>query len=454
MPRRLSLTSTLVLPTLLLGAACEPVLDTDPLSHLPKYEEQRRILCERGRDNAVTDFFCRGDGPDLTSLVELEEGLGIGFATGRPSFSFQTNSTALSLRHTSSINPRAILLEEPDDRDDGAFLALGFTRGEQLVEMAVRPPDGELALYLVRYEQPCTDEKGGCTNADRFTPRTESGWTKWSIYDDVDLENSVFDCLVCHQPDGPGTPRMFRMQEFINPWTHWMAPFGEGELALFNDYKLAHAPDESYAGIPPDELLNSNPIRIENFVLNSGAEEPLQFPSQVIENEVKASSPGQPVENVPRGHSATWEELYERGLRGEVGPVPYHDVKTTDAGKLANAAAAYKAFMAGDTDELPDVTDVLLDDALPRMSIRPKPGLSGEEILVHMCAQCHNGRLDPSLSRARFNALALDDMSREEKDLAIDRLKRPSNDRYKMPPVVRGELSDDELERAIAALKR
>jgi hypothetical protein len=53
------------------------------------------------------------------------------------------------------------------------------------------------------------------------------------------------------------------------------------------------------------------------------------------------------------------------------------------------------------------------------MSIRRKPGLDGRGILVHLCSQCHSPRLDQTLTRARFNVMALDAMSREERDTAI-----------------------------------
>ena len=72
--------------------------------------------------------------------------------------------------------------------------------------------------------------------------------------------------------------------------------------------------------------------------------------------------------------------------------------------------------------------------ALPAMSIRPKPGLDGRGILVHMCSQCHNSRLDQTLSRARFNVMTLDAMSRQERDPAIARLQLADDDPLKMPP--------------------
>lgn len=446
-----------------LGFACEPPpVDTDPLSHLPKFEEQRLSMCARGRSNAIADVFCGGDeAPNITSLVELQEALRISFTPGNttngapPGFSLTANSSALATRTVSAINPRAVLVQEADERADGSFLSLAYVRGDHLVEMAVLPPDGtgSVALYLLVYEQECHATDAGCSFGERLTPATETGWTRWSIYDDVDLKGSTFDCLVCHQPGGINTPVMFRMQEFRNPWTHWLAAFGEGERALFTDYGRAHGPDETFAGIPPDLFVQSNPILVENFFKNSGGVEPNEFPSETIEEEVKLSSPGQPEDNSVPGSSPTWDALYERAVNGEVGPPPYHDVKITDAAKLAEMTAAYRAFMAGDSDELPDIRDVIRDDALAKMSIRPKPGLDGRGIIVHMCAQCHNAKLDPELSRARFDATNLDAMSREIKDAAITRLELTRDDRFKMPPTFLRELSAEERALVIETLR-
>ncbi len=409
-------------------------------------------MCAHDRDNTVTAAFCGNEAPNITSLVDLQNLIGMGFVEGSPlpSFSLTANSSSLSTRTVSAINPRAVFVMQPDLRADESFVSLAFVRGDHMVEMAVKSPNGAFALYLLRYERECGD---ACTFGERLTPATESAWTRWSIYDDVDLKNSVLDCLVCHQPGGPDTPVMFRMQEFRNPWTHWMAAFGEGERVLLTDYGRAHGPDEIYAGIPTSLFVQSNPIRVENFFKDSGGVEPNEFPSETIEEEIKATNPAQPNDNSTPGVSATWEALYDRAVRGEVGPPPYHDVKITDSEKLANMTNAYRAFIAGELADLPDIRDVIRDDALSKMSIRPKRGLSGEEIVVHMCSQCHNGRLDESLSRARFDATRLSEMSREIKDAAIARLQLKREDRFKMPPTFLRELSDDEIERVVQALR-
>lgn len=102
----------LAFAVVMLGAiGCEPPpLDTDPLSHLPKFEAQREVMCARDRRNAIADVFCadEDEAPNITSLVELQEAIGIGFVEGRPApgFSFTAHSTSLSTR-TVSGTPRS-----------------------------------------------------------------------------------------------------------------------------------------------------------------------------------------------------------------------------------------------------------------------------------------------------------------------------------------------------------
>jgi len=98
--------------------------------------------------------------------------------------------------------------------------------------------------------------------------------------------------------------------------------------------------------------------------------------------------------------------------------------------------------------------DAFADAALAGMSIHPQPGLDGKGILVHMCQMCHNSRLDPSLSRARFNVEQLAQLPRAEKDLAILRLQLPAGDRHLMPPARFHELSAAERQLAIAELMK
>lgn len=450
------------------GAGCEPpdelVVDTDALSHLPKYEEQRRALCDRGRQDAVTTAFCGDASPAVTSLVDVQRLLDVALEGEElPGFSLIGHSSALPSRSVSAINPGSVIVSLPQDprvlngapgrrRTDGNIVTVAYARGDQMVELAVTPPGGEIAFYILRYEQPCNDGEDGCAFEELLTEKTESGWTRWSLYDDVDLQNTVLDCLHCHQAQGPGTPRIYRMQELENPWTHWHATFTLGGRVLLDDTVAAHGLAGTIAGIPGRLVSRTNPVVVEDLVRFADDEQPNVFPAPQVEREVQESSPGQPANNSTPGTSASWQVVYDRAVRGEAIPPPYHDVKVTDPVKLAKATADLVAWREGSLVTLPDIRDVFADQALAGMSHRPKPGLDGRGILVHACAQCHNPRLDQSLPRARFDALNLDAMSREERVLAIERMRLPREDRRHMPPHLFRELSPEEIEAAVAAL--
>ncbi|HEY4222691.1 MAG TPA: hypothetical protein VGO62_15150 [Myxococcota bacterium] len=423
-------------------------------SGLKKHEEQRQNLCARGRDNAITAAFCGTKAPPVSGLVDVEKLVGLGFTDNQgPAFALTAHSTSLAEREVSAINPRAVLVALPDDRGDHNSIALGYARGEPFVEMAVGAPDKGLAFYLLVYEQACDSTQAGCTPAQRLTPATESGWQNWTLYDDKDLRDTVVDCLACHQPEGPSGKRFYRMQEFANPWTHWLASFTEGGNALVSDFNAVHG-GETFAGIPPGRVATGAPFSVENLIRATGdATQPNEFPSPVIEAEVKASNDNEPASDSPPGQSATWQALYQSAVDGTAIPPPYHDVKITDAQKLAVMVRAYRDFAAGARPDLPDIRDVLLDEALADMSQRPKPGLDGKGIMVHMCSQCHNDRLDQTLSRARFNPAHLDDMSAAEKQVAVDRLGRAADDRLRMPPHLVRDLGADDITACIAALR-
>jgi len=165
----------------------------------------------------------------------------------------------------------------------------------------------------------------------------------------------------------------------------------------------------------------------------------------------------QPSDNSVPGESATWRELYQRAQRGDAIAVPYHDVKVTDPDKLARMTAAYQAYRAGDLPraELPDIRDVYPDDPrrLAAMGMMTEPDADGATVLLQACGQCHNARLDQTLSRANFRA-DLEGMTRAAKDAAIERLELPLDDPRAMPPALLRTLTPEARRRAIEALQR
>ena len=152
----------------------------------------------------------------------------------------------------------------------------------------------------------------------------------------------------------------------------------------------------------------------------------------------------------------TWDALYAKSVAGTEIPVPYHHVPQTDPAKVSPMIQAYVDVMAGTTprDQLPAINDIVLDNALADMSIRPKAGLDGVGIMTHMCGMCHNATLDQTISRASFDVTKLSTLSRAVKDDAIRRLQLPEAEAKHMPPSRFHILSDAERDLVIAELMK
>ncbi len=68
-----------------------------------------------------------------------------------------------------------------------------------------------------------------------------------------------------------------------------------------------------------------------------------------------------------------------------------------------------------------------------------------------MCARCHDGRGNPALRKNQFNVLRLGEMSRSQKDLAIERIN--SSDAV-MPPRRAGRLTPEAIQAATLELQK
>jgi len=506
----------------------------DPLFGFSKGQAQISKLCDElavlNRSDIVRNVFCNSPAPTITSLGDLQELIGLKFMTPadptfngqRPMFVLSGHSTSLVAKSTSAINPRAIIFSNFDQRSLGNIVAMGFNRGEQFVEIVtVDRNSRELFFYLLVFEQSC-NVNNACTNGDLLTRAIELNWTDYTVYSQTDLKNTILDCLQCHQPDGPTTPSILRMQEINFPWTHFLTTGTEGGNALLDDYFSAHTSNDVYANIPANLISFTEPFELELFIsefspvpISGGgggvpgpqppttapppiastppattrpipppsasptppviasppmdgwglATQPNQFDSEIIEQEVRTSNIQQPFVNDPPGISQTWETIYEASVRGEFIPVPYHDVKVTDPIKLANMSQAYSDFMSGvlTAADLPDIRDVFLESQLPAIGFKVKPGLDGAGIVTQACTQCHNSKLDQTITRARFN-VDLSMMSDTvggvlmgvERDnelaVAISRLQLSDNDIRKMPPVIFKTLDQAEIDLAIQYL--
>ncbi|MGE0173362.1 MAG: hypothetical protein AB7T49_11265 [Oligoflexales bacterium] len=443
----------------------------DVLHALPSGAEQIKVICSRPGKDKVRTVFCGATPPSITSLVDLQRALGLAFTdptlTGRgnngsggnPGFVITGHSSSLVARFTSAINPRAILFTPLDGNDIAPdYVAMGFLRGEQFAEIIARDPsNNQLAFFLVNFEQACNAAPGGCKIGELLTPTIEKNWTKLSIYEDLDLENTIIDCKQCHQPGGPTSPKMLRMQELQNPWTHFFRDNRPGGQALIADYTAAHGTDEDLAGIPGALVNASDPANLEDFVRAAGfGDQPNEMRTKDIDEEVVDSNPAQPADNSVPGVSPRWQAQYEQTVNGQFIPMPYHDVKVTDRQKLATMTSAYQSFKAGSipAQQLPDIREVFLDSALHEIGFRVKPGLTGRQVLVQACTQCHNSRLNQQITRAKFNVEQLEAMSRQEKDLAIERLQLPDEHLQKMPPRRFKSLTPEDIAKAVEELRK
>jgi hypothetical protein len=434
----------------------------DPLEQLPRGSDQTERVCDRDGDDLVRDAFCAEEPAKITRLIDLQTALtlDVSILGGISGVSMTGHTTSLSARSVSTINPRMIAVQF--EVAPAEMAAIAFTRGEQFSEIMVRDRvDKELRFYLVSFRQACNDEEGGCTPGDLLTPAVERDWRDVTLYAEQDLANTVLDCAPCHQPSGPGTPKLIRMQEMETPWTHWFFRASEGGRALLADYFAAKG-DEGYAGLTADQVDNSHPGNLNQLAFFAGMpEQPNQFDSQAIEDEVRASAAeeggAQPADNSIPGQSKTWRAIRRRARRGEAIAVPYYNVKVTDPEKLARMTQAYQQYLAGELaqDELPDLRDIYPDDPqrLAEMGVMTEPGADGEAVLLEACGQCHNERLDQRLSRANFRA-DLEGMSRAAKDKAIERMRLPLSDPGAMPPPLLRMLTREARERAIEALRR
>ena len=132
--------------------------------------------------------------------------------------------------------------------------------------------------------------------------------------------------------------------------------------------------------------------------------------------------------NIPAGRSETWNDLYNEFADGNAIPPPYHDVKVTDPTKLATMTQAYSDYRNGvlPSSELPDIRDVFLTEKEWAMGFAPRPDSSPQEVLIQACAQCHNEKLDQTISKSDFS-VNIQSLDSEQKEEAIERLQLPDD---------------------------
>jgi hypothetical protein len=156
------------------------------------------------------------------------------------------------------------------------------------------------------------------------------------------------------------------------------------------------------------------------------------------------------------GSSSAWQAQYQASEDGQYIPVPYFDFRATDPTKVQALAQQYSAVLGGTlpASQLGDMTDVFSDAAKRAMTHEPALGLTGRQILVQVCQECHNSHLDQTISRAQFDVEKLDTLDRAEKDEAIRRINLPQNDCSHMPPTRFRDLGPAEIALVQAELQK
>ena len=406
----------------------------------------------------ITNRFCQdvkgGAVPTPHSLAELLQVMNMDFKDhtggngtgGNPAFAILGHSSALTAREVSALTPTVFVFTplNADGTPPPDYTFVAFDPGEPFLEVAsFSPADQAVNFYIVLFDKACTSTPEGCGPNDLLTPAQTTGWSNLRIYESTTaLNNTIADCRQCHigagkdlGDGGGGDPLILRMQEIAPPHTHWFSRSTDGGKALLADFHAARGSDD-YGPIPGALIDQSDPELMAQFIRAAGfGDQPNAFPSAQVEQEVDASAPDQPAMNMPAGASPTWDAIFEASAEGRAIPVPYHDVKVTDPAKLAHMTSVYQAWRSGQTPALDtDIRDVFLDAGLVDMGFASPPSATGRELLVQQCQECHDTRLDPTLTRDRFLVDQLDQMSRDEKDLAIQRIGLPPDTRLTMPP--------------------
>jgi hypothetical protein len=431
-------------------------------------------------DNAdrITNRFCQDSKPggvmptpkslqDLLVLLNLDfkdpnGGNGVG---GNPGFAILGHSSALTARKVTSITPTAFVFTPllPDGKPPGDYIFLAFDPGESFVEVAsFSPSDQAVNFYVVLFDKTCARTAEGCGPNDLLTPNQTTGWSNIRIYESTTaLNNTIADCRQCHIGKGhdvpdTGDPLILRMQEIEAPHTHWFSSQTIGGQALLADFHAAHGTTEDYGPIPAALIDKSDPALMAQFITAAGfGDQPNVFHSAAIEAEVTASSPKQPQVNVPAGTSPTWKAMFDAADAGQFIAAPYHDVKVTDPTKLAHMTELYSKYRTGEIPQLTeDIRDVFLDAAMTEMGFAPEPQMEGRALLAQQCQQCHNANLDPTITRDLFLVDKLDQMSRAEKDLAIERINTPLDTRLTMPPPLFRTLTPEQRALMIDELRK
>jgi hypothetical protein len=243
------------------------------------------------------------------------------------------------------------------------------------------------------------------------------------------------------------------MQELESPWLHWFpqrfVQRTASDRLLTAQFLEAHDVDSAYAGIPIATIANA----IDE---GSGAQLEALLVAEGQDAQPNAFDPRIEAEARDGESSPSWEQLFESSLAGDAIGVPYPQADVSDPEERAARVKSYVDVVSGvaPRESLLDLRDIFSTDARQKLGLVPPPGADGRTVLTQVCSRCHDGRSNPALSKSAFNVKKLEQMSREEKDLAISRLTEPAGSLSRMPPWRAATLPENELESALTELAK
>jgi hypothetical protein len=435
------------------------------LSRIGTGPAQTARVCALGATDRVAAALCAKSAAPIRGLGDLYRALRL----DRPDedlVAVTTHSLGLSARTVSALNPRVLVYQDishkrrPVTYDE--VVVAGFTRGEQLVELAaLDPATYEYNFYLLRFAQACN--RGRCTPEDLLTEKIESGWTDWTLYSERDLEDTPLDCVSCHLPFGRGTHKQLLMRQEFDPWMHWSdfrggdertlcpelpADGGAGKVVVaaqgLDLLRALEGPNGRYAGVPVAALYAAESGKLfARYVADSeGLVRTSPYrPSDYPYGQVSFQTREVLCERFHTGSSPTWER-HRRESRARGLHVPYYGPDVVDPQRRAEVVADRTAFLrrqaAGDAFDV--AASFIAPEVATAVGFVPRREDTAPEILRAMCVRCHAAATDPHLRRARFNAEALDRIGPVTATVIRQRLSLPRTSPEIMPPLRVGEL--------------
>jgi len=446
-------------------------------------------LSQGNIQSVVRDVFCAETRPTITGSEELLAALGLGFegaggpdaqmvpGSGNPAWALLGHSASLSRRIVNPVLPRVIVHTEVANHvtPTPGFVVVASVRGEGFAEIITHDPTrDELDFFLFKFDYRCA-QPGQCSAEERFSAAYETGWSNYTVYGGDDLENTILDCLQCHQYGVRGSPsagtKSLLMFQLNSMWMHWMYdnehfynwtenPTSMGPFHLMlQQYVAAHATNSEpygavYGGVPRGAAYASRPKGLEELIEANGFGN--GFDTTAYESD--GSQTGLLEDNRARGMylSYLWEEMYELNVQGRMITPPARGQAPFDAVKLQAVIDGYAAYR-NEGAGFPAVTEVFDDESLDHFGLRVQAGLSAPEVLVQACNQCHHAELNQQISRAAFQIGPMGDgdptsalgdhfsaLSGERLERVKERINLPPDHLLAMPPERLRLLSEEE----------